>query len=113
MFENTKLKNRIVELERELEWANTDKKSLKSRIEIMIEKNTKEARESIVAVDFIKMNAFAIERNTSNAGVPYTNIGYYAPDNSMKEWAIYTNQERHNELVAEFERVKTQRGKTK
>lgn len=111
MFGNIELKIRIEDLENKLEWANDSKRHLIERLDVLTEKNTKEARDSVVAVDFLKMNAFAIERNTNNAGVPYTNIGYYTSDNVMKEWSIFTSQERHNELVKEFEQVKKLRGK--
>lgn len=69
-------------------------------------------------IDFDNMRVFSIERMVHN-NVPTTILGYFlaepvlSSDGEMivmkdivKEWYLYCNNERHEELVAEFQKWK-------
>jgi len=56
------------------------------------------------AIDWGLMKAFSVERAypNSESRVDATVIGYYRPDGSIGEWFLWTDEQTHNKLVAEF-----------
>lgn len=73
------------------------------------------ARDSEVQIDFVKMNAFSIERLVDNKDLPQTVIGYFLTQGDgtkeLREWFIQCNDTTHARLVSEFkDYVNSQRG---
>lgn len=73
------------------------------------------ARDSEVQIDFVKMNAFSIERLVDSKDLPQTVIGYFLTQGDgakeLREWFIQCNDTTHARLVTEFkDYVNSQRG---
>lgn len=94
---------------------NVEVAELRNRIRDVEDATTKAS----VVIDFDTMRVFSIERNISS-NRPCTIIGYYmsepvlSSDGEMivnrddaKEWNLYCNEQRHEELVRAFKEWKT------
>ena len=113
--EIAELRNRIRDLELELVRKDNALTEANARLRDVEDATTKAS----VAIDFDTMRVFSIERNISN-NRPCTIIGYYMNDpvlssdgemivnrDDVKEWTLYCNEQRHEELVRAFKGWKT------
>ena len=90
-----------INLEIEMEDLRRENRRLRSLIEDIGAKISS----SPVVVDFQLMNVFSIERMAKD-NTPVTIIGYFInnanEEKKVKEWYVYCNDQRHQQLVAEF-----------
>lgn len=98
-------KNKSLELQNKimseaLQKAQDEAKRMREAYENQLSLNYKTAYGSEFAVDFCNMNAFSIERMCRD-GQAVTVIGYFL-NNQVREWNLYCNEERHQELVNQF-----------
>lgn len=107
---------------RELELENEELKSQVKGMQALIDQANNELTNATPHIDFDAMRVFSIER-VANNNKPCTIIGYYmnepivSSDGEMvvdrdvvKEWNLYCNAERHEELVQKFIDWKKQNG---
>lgn len=113
--EVAELRNRIRDLELELVRKDNSLTEANARLRNIEDATTKAS----VVIDFDTMRVFSIERNISS-NRPYTIIGYYMSEpvlssdgemivnrDDVKEWTLYCNEHRHEELVRAFKGWKT------
>lgn len=105
--EKQDLKSKIALLEGKLKWYEEYNKVLEDS-----------ARSAPIGIDFQKLNVFSVERNINQDKLPFTIVGYlietpYKDDSGMvrytkqvKEWFYHCDDERHQQLVKEFEEHK-------
>lgn len=106
---SSEMRDRIAELKLQLAEAN-------AKLQAYEDETTKAS----VEIDFNQMRVFSIERNFCNDR-PCTIVGYYMNDpvisadgemivnrDKVKEWTLYCDAARHQELVKEFKKWKTE-----
>ena len=110
---NVKLANRVAELEKQIDHHNS----------IVRETSQKDLATSSFAIDFNRMNVFAIERNVNHDGRPHTIVGHFvdepvifeggdvASKSVVHEYTFYCSHEEHERLVKEFTEFKRQKTK--
>jgi hypothetical protein len=111
-LENAKLKLELEEVKKELREAN----------KVIASVNT-ELTSAEPVIDWSIMNVFSVERMASN-NRPATILGYLLPEpvvttegavttkDVVREWTLYCNEARHQELVDQFKAYK-EKGKKK
>ena len=109
------LKCRVRDLEWELERTKEARDYFSSQAFELKKSLVQIARDSEVQIDFVKMNAFSIERLVDNKDLPQTVIGYFLTQGDgtkeLREWFIQCNDTTHARLVSEFkDYVNSQRG---
>jgi hypothetical protein len=100
---------------RELEKENAALKLQVNSLLADIAQFNNEALAATPYIDFDTMRVFSIERQLREHGIPETIIGYYmdkpviSHDGEMiihrdvvKEWVLYCNTQRHEELIKQF-----------
>lgn len=115
----SELRGRITELEVALARANNSLTEANARLREIENETTK----ATPMIDFDTMRVFSIERNMTIDKKPCTIIGYYMNDpvlssdgemvvnrDEVKEWTLYCNEQRHEELVKKFIEWKKQNG---
>lgn len=113
------LRGRITELEVALARANNSLTEANAKLRDIENETTK----ATPMIDFDTMRVFSIERNMTIDKKPCTIIGYYMNDpvlssdgemvvdrDEVKEWTLYCNEQRHEELVKKFIEWKKQNG---
>lgn len=104
---------RVNELNVELTEATNELIKLRNQL---ADRDSAEAAAS-VEFDFNAVKVFCVERNTDEKGRPVTIVGFLLPTevlengvvtnkDTAKEWHLYCNQQRHEELVVQFQRFK-------
>lgn len=98
-------KNKTLELQNKimaeaLQKAQDEAKRMREAYETQLSANYKSTYGSEFALDYCQMNAFSIERLCRD-GQAVTVIGYFL-NNQVREWNLYCNEERHQELVNQF-----------
>ena len=115
----SELRGRITELEVALARANNSLTEANAKLRDIENETTK----ATPMIDFDTMRVFSIERNMTIDKKPCTIIGYYMNDpvlssdgemvvdrDEVKEWTLYCNEQRHEELVKKFIEWKKQNG---
>lgn len=115
----SELRGRITELEVALARANNSLTEANAKLREIENETTK----ATPMIDFDTMRVFSIERNMTIDKKPCTIIGYYMNDpvlssdgemvvdrDEVKEWPLYCNEQRHEELVKKFIEWKKQNG---
>lgn len=115
----SELRGRITELEVALARANNSLTEANAKLRDIENETTK----ATPMIDFDTMRVFSIERNVAIDKKPCTIIGYYMNDpvlssdgemvvnrDEVKEWTLYCNEQRHEELVKKFIEWKKQNG---
>lgn len=98
-------KNKSLELQNKimaeaLQKAQDEAKRMREAYETQLSANYKSTYDSEFALDYRQMNAFSIERLCRD-GQAVTVIGYFL-NSQVREWNLYCNEERHQELVNQF-----------
>lgn len=90
-----KLEEKVADLTKKLDHAN-------SYIKQQEDESRKRARECSVALDFVTMQAFSVERMYRGMNDEVTNIGYIRRDGEASEWVLCCNSETHEKVVTWF-----------
>ena len=104
---NSKILKKVGELESEVERLTKIEKEYKL-LQEAVEKYNADIqslnRSQPVAVDFVAMEAFSIERcqNPNTNHGPMTVIGYVV-NSEIREWYLHVNEDIHHGLVQQFE----------
>lgn len=109
-WNNSKNKNKAIELEERIEKLRQEEKRLTEAIAALREEYTTAVTKAVehfqFALDWNDMKPFSIERMIKD-GQPRTIVGYFLthPNGTkeVKEWILYTSAKEHNRIVAEFE----------
>jgi hypothetical protein len=117
-IETSELYARLADMER----ANAALQGKLDSTQRELDKFKSEFAKATPCIDFDIMRVFSIERNPGN-GLACTMIGYYmnepviSSDGEMivnrdvvKEWTLYCNTERHEELIKQFIEWKAKNG---
>jgi hypothetical protein len=116
MFDNKsktikELQAKICRLEWQLDECNNDRKTQSFLIKELKDQLTNKSKGAEVCVDFVKMNAYAIQKHYNPGTGLYTAITHYDETGRIQIQNLYVDDDRHKELVKEFEQVKKLRSK--
>lgn len=98
MFGHTQRKH----LEASVEALTKEVAHYKKYIAQQEDETRKRVLSSSVALDFVAMKAFSVERLYRGMNDEVTNIGYLRSDGTVGEWVFYCNIEKHEQLVTWF-----------
>ena len=108
---NTELKERIRQLQNDIDYRDRMIKSLEADLERLRKERDEVVRadvqSSTFVIDFKNLDVFSVERMGEGSADAYTILGYWVhhPDGSksVDEWKFYCSHEQHEKLAKEFQ----------
>jgi len=94
--------NMIKKQKEEIDEYKTTIENYKEQIRWVKKEKIKKVQERTFLVDFIKINAFSIERTIDNNEQEETVIGYMDKNDNVKEWSLICSSETHEKLCEFF-----------
>ena len=112
---NTELKERIKNLQNDIDYRDRMIKSLEADLK-RLEKERNEAvradvQSSTFVIDWKNMDVFSVARMGEGSADAYTILGYFLQDadgiKHVHEWKFYCSHEQHEKLAKEFRDAST------